>query len=139
MNRTPRVVKTILEMPGLWFLARLALVSAFLVSGITKLFDFSGAVAEHAAVGLPMPAVWAVLTIVAQLGGSLLILSGRLVWLGAGALGVFTGIAALLVNAFWTMPAGQSRFIAMNAFFEHGGLIGGLMLVAILAHREPRE
>ena len=41
----------------------------------------------------------------------ILILSGRLVWLGAGMLGVFTALAAFTANAFWTMQ-GQERFAA---------------------------
>ena len=62
----------------------------------------------------------------------------RCVWLGAGMLGVFTGLAALTANAFWSMPDGHDRFMATNAFFEHLGLIGGFVLVAILAQRAPR-
>jgi uncharacterized membrane protein YphA (DoxX/SURF4 family) len=62
-----------------------------------------------------------------------MILSGRLVWLGAGMLGVFTLLAAVTANAFWAMPVGQERFMATNAFFEHLGLIGGFVLAAMVA------
>ena len=77
------------------------------------------------------PALWAALTIAVELVGSLIVLSGRLVWLGAGMLGVFTVVAAFTANAFWTMQ-GHERFMATNAFFEHLGLVGGLVLAAIL-------
>jgi hypothetical protein len=50
-------------------------------------------------------------------------------------LGVFTLLAATLANAFWTMPAGAARFMATNAFFEHLGLAGGFVLVALVADR----
>jgi hypothetical protein len=36
------------------------------------------------------------------------------------------------------MPVGQERFMAANAFYEHLGLAGGLLLVAWLDLREPR-
>ena len=81
----------------------------------------------------------AALTIGIELVGSILILTGRFLWLGAGMLGVFTLLAAFTANAFWTMPAGQDRFMATNAFFEHVGLIGGFVLVALVAERERRD
>jgi uncharacterized membrane protein YphA (DoxX/SURF4 family) len=49
---TPRWVAAILSWPRLWPLARLALVSAYLVGGFTKLFDFDGAIAEQEHFGL---------------------------------------------------------------------------------------
>jgi uncharacterized membrane protein YphA (DoxX/SURF4 family) len=134
----PGFVRAILDIPGIGFVARLALVSAYVLGGVVKLLDFPGAVAEQAHFGLHPPAVWAALTIVVELLGSALVISGRWAWLGAGMLGVFTGLAALTANAFWTMPQGHDRFMATNAFFEHLGLIGGFVLVALSAHRARR-
>jgi hypothetical protein len=37
------------------------------------------------------------------------------------------------------MPAGPERFGATNAFFEHMGLVGGFILVAILAYRTQQR
>lgn len=128
----PRFVEAILSWPWTGFIARLLLVSAYLLGGVVKLTDWRGAVAEQAHFGLNPPALFAALTIAVELVGSLLILFKRLVWLGAGMLGVFTGFAALTANAFWTMPAGHERFVATNAFFEHLGLIGGFVLLAIV-------
>ncbi|WP_334186315.1 DoxX family protein [Novosphingobium sp.] len=136
---TPKFVASVLDFAPTGFLARLLLVGAYLVGGLTKLTDWQGAVAEQAHFGLTPPALWAALTIAVELVGPLLILSGRLVWLGAGMLGVFTFFAALLANAFWAMPAGPERFGATNAFFEHMGLTGGFILVAILAYRAQQR
>ncbi|QOL83232.1 DoxX family protein [Pseudooceanicola spongiae] len=136
---TPHFVSVILSHPAVWFLARLALVGAYLLGGLTKLTDWPGAVAEQAHFGVTPPALWAAITIALELIGPALILSGRLVWLGAGMLGVFTLLAAFVANNFWAMPAGQDRFMAMNAFFEHIGLIGGFVLVAMIADRRARE
>jgi len=54
-------------------------------------------------------------------------------------LGIFTLFAAITANAFWAMPAGQERFMAANAFFEHLGLIGGFVLAAVVAEIEARR
>ena len=134
MNAAPRFVDAILAWRPTLLLARLALVSAYLLGGAVKLTDWSGAVAEQAHFGMSPPAFWAALTIAVEIVGPLLILTGRLVWLGAGMLGVFTLLAAFTANAFWTME-GQERFMATNAFFEHVGLIGGFLAVAMLAQR----
>ena len=135
----PRLVDAVLDWQPTWFLARLALVSAYLLGAIVKLSDWSAAVAEQARFGMAPPEFWAAATIAVELIGPLLILSGRLVWLGAGMLGVFTLFAAITANAFWAMPTGQARFMATNAFFEHAGLVGGFMLVALLARLERRR
>ena len=119
----PAFVDNVLHWPVTIFVARLLLVGAYLEGALTKLFDFPGAVAEQLHFGMHPPALWAALTIAVELVGSLLILADQFVWLGAGMLGVFTALAALKANAFWTM-AGADRFNATNAFFEHFGLVG---------------
>lgn len=132
----PRWVAAVLDWPQTAPLARLALVSAYLLGAVVKTADFPGAVAEQAHFGMAPPAFWAVATIAVEIVGPLLILTRRWLWLGAGMLGVFTLLAAIKANAFWAMPAGQDRFMAMNAFVEHIGLIGGFVLVALLDRRE---
>jgi uncharacterized membrane protein YphA (DoxX/SURF4 family) len=134
----PRFVSAILDWRWTGFLARLALVGAYLLGGVAKLADFPAALAEQAHFGMHPPALWAALTIAVELIGPALILSGRFVWLGAGTLGVFTVLAAFVANAFWTME-GEARFFATNAFFEHLGLVGGLVLAAMLAGRDLRQ
>lgn len=134
----PRFVTAILAWPGTAFLARLALAGPYILGGIVKLTDWQGAVAEQAHFGMQPAALFAALTIAVELIGPGLILSGRLVWLGAGMLGVFTLFAAIVANAFWTME-GQDRFMATNAFFEHLGLVGGFVLIAILSLRQASD
>lgn len=138
-DRSPRFVDAVLDWRWTGFLARLALVGAYLLGGIVKATDWNAALAEQAHFGMNPPALWAALTIGVEIVGPLLILSGRLVWLGAGMLGVFTLLAAITANAFWAMPAGQERFMATNAFFEHLGLIGGFVLAALVAEMDARR
>jgi uncharacterized membrane protein YphA (DoxX/SURF4 family) len=114
----------------------LALVSAYLIGGVNKLADFSGAIAEQEHFGLQPGWLWASVTIAVELGGSLLVILGFFVWLGAGALGVLTAVAMLVANDFWTM-VGHDRIMALNTFFEHLGLIAGLVLVSMRATERP--
>ena len=134
----PPLVRAILSWQGTWFVARLALVSAYVVGGLVKIVDIPAAIAEQTHFGLVPPALWAGITIIVELVGSVLVLSGRLVWLGAGMLGVLTAAATIVANRFWSMT-GEARFMATNAFFEHVGLIGGLIAVAILASENQRQ
>ena len=131
-DATPAWVDTFLRWPGLLALARLCLVSAYLLGGLDKLTDFAGAIAEQAHFGLQPAPVWATLAIVVELGGSVLILCNRLVWLAAGGLGVLTLVTAVVAAPFWELQ-GHARFVAASSFLERLGLIAGFVLVAAIS------
>jgi uncharacterized membrane protein YphA (DoxX/SURF4 family) len=133
---TPRWIAAVLSWPWLLPVARIALTSAYLIGGVQKLVDFPGAVAEQAHFGLQPAWLWATAAITVELVGSALVIVGRSVWLGAGGLGVLTAVAMLTANNFWAMT-GHDRFMALNVFFEHLGLIAGLVLVSVMALRTP--
>ncbi len=116
-----------------YWLARAGLCLAYAYSGVAKLFDFHGAMAEQAHFGLSPPALFAALTIAVQLGGSALILfvRGRFAALGAVALAGFTLAATFVGHPFWGETS-MARFADLNAFLEHFGLIGGFLLVALI-------
>ena len=138
VSRDPRWVDAVLDWRGTWLAVRIALTSAYLLGGITKLADFPAAIAEQQHFGLNPGWLWASLAIAVELIGSLLVISGRLVWLGAGALGVLTAVATLAANRFWTLE-GHERFLATNTFFEHIGLVAGLVMVALIAAHAGRD
>lgn len=131
---TPRIIAAILDSRITAFVARLLLVFMFAGSGISKLLDFPAAMAEMAQFGLNPPALFAVATIITQLAGSALILLNRASWLGAGALAIFTLLTIPLVHHFWNMQGDMAQFEFYVAI-EHLSVVGGMMLVAILAHK----
>ncbi len=132
----PYPIAALLDAPAAFAFARALLTLPYWSSGIAKLFDLDSARAEARRFRLePVGAVVAA-TIAVQLGGSLLVISGQAAWLGAGALGVFTAAATLIAHPFWKIADPAERALARNTFLEHAGLIGGLMLVAILAEQE---
>jgi uncharacterized membrane protein YphA (DoxX/SURF4 family) len=134
---TPQFVQAIVEWQWTWPIARFALVVYYLVSGLSKIANFRGAVAEMAQADLPAPAAMALLTIFVELAGSALVLIGRWVWLGAGMLGVFTAIGAVTAHAFWKV-SGRARIQAITVFLMHIGLIAAFVLCALIAEREGR-
>lgn len=127
----PAWVRVLLAQPWIGALVRLALVSAFLIGGINKAMHFDEAVAEQAHFGLHPAALWAVLAIVVEIGGSLCVVFRRFTWLGAGSLGMLTLVAMVVANDFWNRT-GVEHFMALNSFFEHLGLIAALVLVTMV-------
>jgi transmembrane protein len=111
------------------FVARLVLTSMFWLSGIAKLADFNGGVAEMAHFGLEPPALFNIATAVVQLVGSALIIANRWTWLGAGMLAVFTALTIPLAHNFWTMEE-PMRTVEFYIVLEHITVIGALMVVA---------
>ncbi|UVJ45746.1 DoxX family protein [Pseudomonas sp. LS1212] len=128
--------------PVSWFLnsstsaivARTLLTVMFLASGLAKLFDFEGAMAEMAHFGLAPAGPIAAAVVFVQLGGSALVILGRHVWLGAGALAVFTLLTIPIAHAFWSM-SGEEAFVQKLWVLEHLSIVGALMGVAILHER----
>lgn len=123
---------------ALRWLAMLLLCAAYIQGPLTKILDFGGAMAEMNHFGLSPAPVFAVLVIVFELVTSAMILVGRWRWLAALCLAAFTLMATFIALRFWEMPAGEGRAMATNAFFEHLGLIGGFLLVAIDDLARPR-
>lgn len=115
--------------PAMRFIALLALCAAYIQGGLDKLLDFGSAVAEAQHFGLPFAPVIAGATLVTELVGAALILSGAYRWIGALWLAGFTLVATFVANRFWALP-NPERFMIENAFFEHLGLVGAFLLVA---------
>ena len=125
--------------PSLHRLALLLLCAAYIQGPVTKILDFDGAIAEMNHFGLWPAPVFSVLVIAFELTASAMIVLG--LWRRPAALGLagFTLIATFIALRFWEMPLGEGRVMATNAFFEHLGLIGGFLLVALDGRIDRRE
>jgi uncharacterized membrane protein YphA (DoxX/SURF4 family) len=115
--------------PAVRWLALLGLCAAYLQGGLDKAFDLNGAIKELRNFGIGPAAPMAIATIITELVGSALILTGFYRWLGALWLAGFTLMATFIGNRFWELPMSE-RFMSENTFFEHLGLVGGFLLVA---------
>ena len=127
------MLNTLLQSRVYYTLATALLTYIFWWSGLSKIFDFSGAMAEMEHFGLRPAALFATATIALQVLGSLAIISAsRWAWLGAGALAVFTLSTIPLAHRFWEME-GMVAFLEKALVQEHISLIGGLAVAAALA------
>ncbi|KDB06910.1 DoxX family protein [Burkholderia sp. lig30] len=131
-HSNPVWIRALLSQRWVLLLARLALVSAYLIGGVDKALNFNDAIAEQAHFGLHPAALWAALAVAIEIAGSLCVVFRRFTWIGAGGLGVLTVVAMLVANDFWNRT-GVARFMALNSFFEHLGLIAALVFATILS------
>jgi transmembrane protein len=134
----PAAIARILDCSHVALVARIVLTFPFWASGLSKLIDFSGGAAEMAHFGLQPAALFNVAVLVTQLAGSALIIANRHVWLGAGALAVFTLLTIPIAHDFWNQT-GPAAVTHLHFASEHLSVIAGLILVAILSRRAPRQ
>ena len=111
--------------------ARLAISALFLVAGIRKALAFAGTVGYFTKLGLPMPEVMAVLAIVVEIGGGLLLIIGWKTRWAAMLLIVLTLVATFAAHRFWEVDPAQYGN-QLNHFLKNIGIIGGLLLVAAI-------
>ncbi|MDO1585306.1 DoxX family protein [Rhizobium oryzicola] len=128
---TPASITRLTASAPLRTLALVALCAAYIQGPLTKIFDFPGAIGEMTHFGLSPAPVFAVGVILFELAMSALVISGFYRWLGSLALGAFTIAATFIALRFWELPVGMGRAMAMNAFFEHVGLAGAFLFVAL--------
>ncbi len=130
----PDVVARLLNAQWFATMARAVVTFPYWSSAFSKTFAFADGVAEMARYGLHPPVAFNLATIACLFVGSALVIANRYAWLGAGALIVFTALTIPIAHDFWNMTGAEAQ---TELFFvvEHIGLIGGLMLAAMLARR----
>lgn len=111
-------------------IARVCLSVVFLWSGITKLRDPAGGIAEIAALHLPAPRLFLVLTILCQIGAGLMVLLGFWTRLAALALLGFTVVATLLAHRASGL-SGAARDQQITTSLEHLAIVGGFVLLTV--------
>jgi len=130
----PAWIARILDWRYFAVFARIVLTSPFWINGVWRITNMTASVIEIDQYDLPQAWLINYFVIFVELGGSLLVVANRRTWSGAGALAIFTLMTILVAHRFWTLSghAAQAEFwIAL----QHLGLIGGLMLAAILSRQ----
>ncbi|MDM0112697.1 DoxX family protein [Variovorax sp. J22R133] len=120
------------ELPGRDFLAllgRILVAAMFIPAGFAKLTGFAGTVGYIASVGLPLPAVGAVIAIVVELGVGIAFLLGYKTRLAALILAVFTLAASIFFHAFWAAPE-AAKMVTTLLFTKNIAIVGGLLALA---------
>jgi transmembrane protein len=133
-----RDVDNILDRHWLLVAGRVAITFMYWFAGIGFLLNLPAAVEMMHGYGLERAGWIAGLMIFILIVGSAFVIEGRLVWLGAGMLGLFTLSTIPTIHHFWTM-AGAAAVENRLESEEHLTVIGGLVLASILAHLENRR
>ena len=89
---------------ALSLIGRIFLAVVFVVSGFEKIAGFAGLVGAITSKGLPAAQVFAVATIVIELGVGLMLVAGWKTRWAAFALAVFTAVATVFFHNFWAVP-----------------------------------
>ncbi len=118
---------TVLQNP-LSFLGRLLMASLFLPAGIAKLTGFAATVGYIASVGMPMPAVSAVIALIVEVAGGIALVIGFGTRTAALVLAVFTLVASFFFHAYWAAPAEQHMIVSL-LFYKNIAVVGGLLFL----------
>ncbi len=108
---------------------RILLALIFITSGFSKIAGFDGTVGYIASKGLPLAAVGAVIAIVVELGGGVLVALGLLTRPVAIVMAIFTVATAIFFHNFWAVPAAQVMAQQIN-FWKNISITGGFLMLA---------
>jgi putative oxidoreductase len=109
-------------------LGRILLGLIFLLSGLGKIGSFAGTAGWMTSKGLPMAEVLLAITMVIEIGASLMIIGGFKARLGGAVLFLWMIPVTFLFHNFWAMPADQQQ-IQQIMFMKNLGLMGGMLYI----------
>jgi len=110
--------------------ARLLMMTLFLISGWGKLTNYSGTVGYMTSIGVPFPILATLIAIVMEVFVAIALVIGVFTRPLALLMAAFTLGTALLGHHFWTLE-GAERAANLINFYKNFSIMGGLMLLAI--------
>ena len=109
-------------------IARILVAHMFILTGFSKITDWSGSSAYMAQHGLPLIPLLLIGAIVVELAGGIALAIGFKAKLSAGALALFMIPTTLVFHQFWAAPP-EYQMIQMAMFMKNMSMIGGLLLI----------
>ena len=109
---------------------RILIALIFIKSGFGKITGFEGTVGYIASKGLPLPQIGAIIAIIVELGGGILLVVGWKARWAAAAMFVFTAAATLIFHNFWAVPPAEVQNQTIN-FMKNVSMLGGLLYVVV--------
>jgi putative oxidoreductase len=109
--------------------ARTAIAVIFINSGIHKILGWQMTAGYMAAKGMPFVPFFLVMSIILELGGSLLLITGLCPRVGAMMLLLMLIPTTLIFHNFWAVH-GSDRQMQMGHFLSNLAIIGGLGVAA---------
>jgi putative oxidoreductase len=109
---------------------RVLLALIFIIAGFGKITGFGGTVGYMQAYHMPMAQVLAVIAIIIELGGGLMVAVGWKARWGAAALFIFVLVASFVFHAFWAVPADQAQ-LQNIMFMKNLAIMGGMLYIIV--------
>lgn len=110
--------------------ARVLLALLFVIFGWQKLTEFAGTVGYFGQIGVPLPAVAAVVAVVMEFLVGLALMVGLGTRPLAVLLAIYTLATGLLGHHYWTMT-GPARLELMINFYKNVSIMGGLFALYV--------
>jgi putative oxidoreductase len=115
---------------ALILLARILLMTLFLVTGWQKFSNFSGTVEYMSSIGAPVPTVSTIVSIIMEFFVGIALTLGVFTRPLALIFVLFTLATALVGHHYWTMEGAAREENKIN-FYKNMCIMGGLLLLAI--------
>lgn len=116
----------------LWFTVRGLTALMFIESFIDKLTHWSIYAAETASKGIPLPSIALGLAVATEIFGSVTLVTGYFIRLGALALAGYVFVLGFFYFDFWNME-GAAEMGARKEFLKDFAVIAGLLLIVLVA------
>jgi len=110
-------------------LGRVLLSAIFILSGLGKLPHFHDIAGMMASKGIPLASVALVITLLIEIGGGLLLLTGYKARYAAFVIALWLIPVTFVFHHFWGIPAEQQQDQMVN-FLKNVAIMGGLLVLA---------
>jgi putative oxidoreductase len=110
--------------------ARLLLATLFLIFGWRKVRDYSGTVDQMAQLGLPMPVLVAIVSIVIEVPVAFAVAVGAFTRPAAALMALYALGTALIGHRYWTVK-GADYVDTLEGFYKDLSIMGGFLLLYI--------
>jgi putative oxidoreductase len=110
--------------------ARLLLATLFLIFGWRKVRDYSGTVDQMAQLGLPMPVLVAIVSIIMEVPVALAVAVGAFTRPVAVLMALYALGTALIGHRYWTVK-GADFVDTLEGFYKDLSITGGFLLLYI--------
>lgn len=117
---------------GRWFISAI-----FILSGIFKLTQFGAVSGMMAAKGIPLAPAALAVTLVVEIGGGFLLLTGLQARYAAIVMALWLVPVTLTFHNFWAFQ-GQQQQEQLTNFLKNLAIIGGLLVVVHASRPAPK-
>jgi len=126
-----------MESKWLLLLGRLLLSVIFILSGLGKLPHFHDIAGMMAQKGIPLASVALVITLLIEIGGGLMVLTGFKAKYAALVIALWLVPVTLVFHHFWGIPEAEKEMQMIN-FLKNVAIMGGLLILAYASPEKPQ-